>query len=80
MQSWVPLTLKWIIRDPGRPTQDQVLGNFQPSLRDYSLAHADPGLHPGATLSRPYGTQFGEGSYHADSKALNLHTGAFWRV
>ena len=27
-------------RDSGQPTQDHVLGNFQPSLRDYSSAHA----------------------------------------
>jgi hypothetical protein len=29
----------------GQLTQDQVLGNFQPSLRDCSLAHANPGLN-----------------------------------
>jgi hypothetical protein len=46
-----------------------VLGNFQPSLRDYSLAPDNPGLPSWATLSRPYGTQFGEGSSHGDSKA-----------
>jgi hypothetical protein len=40
----------------GQPTQDYVLGNFQPSLRDYSLAHANPGLTSWATLSRPCGT------------------------
>ena len=31
----------------GATTQDDVLGNSQPSLRDYSLAHANPGLRPG---------------------------------
>jgi hypothetical protein len=30
----VLLPPKWTIRDSGKPTQDHVLGNFQPSLRD----------------------------------------------
>jgi hypothetical protein len=34
----VPLPLKWTIRDSGQPTQDHVLGNFQPSLR--SVCHS----------------------------------------
>ena len=44
MQSWVPLPLKWTIPDSGQPTQDHVLGNFQPSPRDSigrSSSHAD---------------------------------------
>jgi hypothetical protein len=36
--------------------QDYVLGYSQPSLRDCSLAIANPGLASWATLSRPYGT------------------------
>jgi len=56
MESWGLLTLKWTIRDSEQPTQDDVLGNSQPSLRDYSLAHANPGLTSWAILSRPSGT------------------------
>jgi hypothetical protein len=56
----------------GQPTQDPVLGNFQPSLRDYSVARANPGLTSWATLSRPSGTEFGEGSSHTPSKALTI--------
>src|SRR5271156_4122041 len=57
MQSWVPLPLKWTIRDSGHPTQDHVLGNSQPSLRDWSLALVNSGPTSWATISRPYGTQ-----------------------
>jgi hypothetical protein len=32
------------------------------------LAHANPGLTSWATLSRPYGTEFGEGSSHTPCK------------
>ena len=39
------LPSKWTIRDSGHSTQDHVLGNFQPSLRDCSLAHPNPGLN-----------------------------------
>ena len=53
---------------PGSP-RTRVLGHFQPSLRDYSLALANPGLTSWATLSRPYGTRFGECGSHAGGEA-----------
>src|ERR1700677_3928480 len=40
----VLLPPKWTIRDSRYPTQDHVLGNSQPSLRDCSLVHANLGL------------------------------------
>jgi len=42
----VPLALKWIIRDPWQPTQDHVLGDFQPSPFD-KLRAGSAGLHIG---------------------------------
>jgi hypothetical protein len=50
--------------------QDCILGHFQPSLRDWVVSQTYPGLTSWATLSRPFGTEFGEGSSHARSKAL----------
>jgi hypothetical protein len=47
-----------IVHFGDRVPQDCILGDFQPSLRDCSLAHANPGLTSWATLSRPCGTQF----------------------
>jgi len=44
------------LRRMGENTQDYILGYFQASLRDCSLAHANPGLTSWATLSRPCGT------------------------
>src|SRR5271163_1599202 len=79
MQSWGTSTSEMDYSRFGTPTQDHVLGNFQPSLRDCSLPLANPGLTSWATLSRPYGTQFEEGGSHADTKALTccLHKSMF---
>jgi hypothetical protein len=54
----VLLPPNWTIRDSGQSTQDHVLGNFQPSLQDCSLAHANPGLHPGLLPAVPTGLNF----------------------
>ena len=51
------------IRDSGQPTQDYVLGHFQPSLRDWSCLFTYPGLTSWATLSRPCGTEIQSGSF-----------------
>jgi hypothetical protein len=42
---WPAPNREWSISELEVP-QDCILGNFQPSLRDYSLAHANPGLTP----------------------------------
>jgi hypothetical protein len=42
----------------GQPTQDHVLGNFQSSLRDCSLADANPGLRPGLLSAVPPGLKW----------------------
>jgi hypothetical protein len=55
-------------------SQDFILGYFQPSLRDCSLAHANPGLTCWATLSRPCGTQFGEGSFQQTQPKIPTQT------
>jgi hypothetical protein len=52
--------------------QDCILGHFQPSLRDWVVSQTYPGLTSWATLSRPFGTEFGEGSSHARSKPSSL--------
>jgi hypothetical protein len=52
--------------------QDCILGHFQPSLRDCSSLESFPRTASWATLSRPSGTQFGEASSHADSKAQRI--------
>jgi hypothetical protein len=52
---------EWSISELDVP-QDFILGYFQPSLRDWSLSPSNPGLASWATLSRPYGTRFGESS------------------
>jgi len=35
--------------------QDYVLGNFQPSLRDWFVTYANPGLRPGLLSAVPAG-------------------------
>src|SRR6202044_1701896 len=47
-------------------------GDFQPSLRDYSLARVNPGLRPGLLSAVPAGLNFGQASFHADAKAAGL--------
>src|ERR1700691_5483039 len=44
-----------------------VLGNVQPSLRDWSCSEPLPSTACWATFSRPYGTRFRHGCSHADS-------------
>jgi hypothetical protein len=49
--------------------RDAILKNLQPSLRDFSMVHANPGLRPGLSSTVPvrqaqgrlYGTRFGHG-------------------
>jgi len=60
--------LEWSISELEVP-QDCILGHFQPSLRDWVVSRTLPRTTSWATLSRPYGTQFGEGSSHTKSGA-----------
>jgi hypothetical protein len=59
---------RWSIHDPVQLTQDLVLGNFQPSLRDFSMSHQNPGLRPGLFSAVPAGLNLDSGT-HADTKA-----------
>src|ERR1700733_15157180 len=49
----------------GEDTQDCILGNIQPSLRDwFVLANPCPGLHPGPLSAVPSGLKHIRGSSH----------------
>ncbi len=53
---------------PGSPRTNvrDAPGHSQPSLRDWSRSECTPRTASWATFSRPYGTDFGECSSHAD--------------
>ena len=50
-----PCVLRWSIHYTAQLTQDHVLGNFQPSLRDFSMPRENPGLRPGLFSAVPAG-------------------------
>ena len=62
----------WSIHDPVQLTQDHVLGNFQPSLRDFSMVHENPGLRPGLFSAVPTGLCLESGGSHAHTKTSSL--------
>jgi hypothetical protein len=67
-ETWFQPTVE--TRIPTRVYPGRVSWDSQPSLTGLnSSSDLYPGLASWATLSRPYGTQFGEGSSHADSEA-----------